>query len=68
MTQKKVSEIKEGDTILVYGDKAVVKKIETSGKGIKQGRVKCRIEAESLKDKKPIVIIRLAEDMIKTND
>ena len=68
MAQKKVSEIKEGDTILVYGDKAVVKKIETSGKGIKQGRVKCRIEAESLKDQKPIVIIRLAEDMIETND
>ena len=66
MAQKKVSEIKEGDIILVYGDKAVVKKIETSGKGIKQGRVKCRIEAESLEDNKPLVIIRLAEDMIET--
>ena len=66
MTQKKASEIREGDIILVYGDKAVVKKIETSGKGIKQGKVKCRIEAESLKDNKPIVVIRLAEDMIET--
>ena len=66
MTQKKVSELKQGDVILVYGDKAVVKKIEISGKGIKQGRVKCRIEAESMKDNKPVVIIRLAEDVIET--
>ena len=66
MAQKKVSEIKEGDIVLVYGKKAVVKKVETSGKGIKQGRVKCRIEAESLKDNKQMVVIRLAEDMIET--
>ena len=65
MVQKKASELKQGDKILVYGDKAVVKKIEISGKGIKQGKVKCRIEAESIKDNKPIVIIRLAEDMIE---
>ena len=65
MAQKKVSEIKEGDIILVYGEKATVKKIETSGKGIKQGRVKCRIEAESITDKKPVVIVRLIEDMIE---
>ena len=66
MAQKKVSEIKEGDVILVYGDKAVVKKIEFSGKGIKQGRVKCRIEANFLKNNQQTVIIRLAEDMIET--
>ena len=65
MAQKKASEIKQGDVILVYGEKAVVKKIETSGKGIKQGKIKCRIEAESLKEKKPMVIIRLAEDIIE---
>ena len=65
MAQKKASEIKEGDIILVYGDKAIVKKTETSGKGIKQGKVKCRIEAESIKDKKPLVVIRLAEDLIE---
>ena len=65
MVQKKASELKEGDTITVYGEKAVVKKIETSGKGIKQGKVKCRIEAESIKDKKPVVMIRLAEDLIE---
>ncbi len=65
MAQKKALEIKQGDVILVYGEKAVVKKVETSGKGIKQGRVKCRIEATSEKDSKPLVIIRLAEEMIE---
>jgi hypothetical protein len=42
-----------------------IKKIETSGKGIKQGRVKCRIEAQSLKDNRTLTIIRLAEDLIE---
>ena len=65
MAKKKASELKEGDIVIVYGEKGVVKKIETSGKGIKQGRVKCRIETESLKDKKPSIIIRLAEDLIE---
>lgn len=65
MVQKKAVDLKEGEIILVYGEKAVVKKVETSGKGIKQGRVKCRIEAESVKDNKPLVVIRLAEDMIE---
>jgi translation elongation factor P/translation initiation factor 5A len=65
MVQKKAGEIKEGNVIVVYGEQAVVKKIETSGKGIKQGRIKCRIEAESLKDKKPLIVIRLAEDLIE---
>ena len=65
MAQKKASELKQGDIIVVYGEKAVVKKIETSGKGIKQGKVKCRIEAESVDDKKPVTIIRLAEDLIE---
>lgn len=66
MVQKKASELKQGDIIFVYGEKAAVKKIETSGKGIKQGKVKCRIEAESLKDKNPVNIIRLADDLIET--
>ena len=64
MKTRKASELKEGDIILVYGEKVLVKKIETSGKGIKQGKIKCRVEAESLKDKKPLVIIRLAEELI----
>ena len=65
MATKKASEVKEGDIILLYGEKVSVKKIETSGKGIKQGKVKCRIEAESLNNKKPLVIIRLAEELIE---
>ena len=65
MVQRKVNEIKKGEVILVYGEKAIVKNIETSGKGIKQGRVKCRIEAESIKEKKLIVLIRLADDLIE---
>jgi len=65
MPKKKASEIKQGDVIILYGEKAVVRKIETSGKGIKQGRVKCRLEAESVKDKKPVTAIRLAEDLIE---
>ncbi|MFA5173814.1 MAG: hypothetical protein WC438_01385 [Candidatus Pacearchaeota archaeon] len=66
MTLKKISELKEGDIILVYGEKALIKKIESSGKGIKQGKVKCRIEAEKLKDHEPIIVIRLLEDKIET--
>ena len=65
MAQKKVSEINEGDIILVYGEKAVVKKFESSGKGIKQGKVKCRIEAETLEEKNPVVVVRLADDIIE---
>lgn len=65
MAKKKTSELKEGDIIIVYGEKVVIKKIETSGKGIKQGRVKCRIETESVQDKKISTIIRLAEDLIE---
>lgn len=65
--QKKAKEIKQGDIIKIYGEKAIVKKIEVSGKGIKQGKVKCRIEAEGIKDKKPIIVIRLAEDLIEVD-
>lgn len=67
MAKKKASELKQGDVIIVYGEKVVVKKIETSGKGIKQGRVKCRIETESVQEKKPSIIIRLAEDLIEVD-
>lgn len=65
MVRKKVSEIREGDIIFMYNDELIVKKIDTSGIGIKQGRAKCRIETESIKDKKPIVIIRLAQDTLE---
>lgn len=65
MAQKKPSELKEGNIILIYGEKAIIKKIESSGKGIKQGKEKYRIEAESLTTKNPIIIIRLADDLIE---
>jgi len=62
--KKKCSELKQGDVILIFGDEAIVKKVETSEKGIKQGRVKCRVEAET-KDKRPIIFVRLAEEEIE---
>jgi len=65
MVSKKASELEEGDIIIVYGEEAEVKKIEISGKGIKQGRIKCRIEAETIDGKKPVAVIRLAEDIIE---
>lgn len=64
MVRKKVSELKKGDTITIYGEKSIVRQVETSGKGIKQGKVKCRIEVESLRDKSQKIIIRLAEDIL----
>ena len=65
MVEKKVNELKQGDVISVFGEKVKITKIESSGKGIKQGRVKFRLETESLQDKKPGVIIRLAEDLVE---
>jgi len=67
MPKKKVSELKKGDIITVYGEKSTVKKIETSGKGLKQGKVKCRIETESLKDKSQKVIIRLVDEILEVD-
>jgi len=63
--KKKCSELKEGDTIVHFGEESVIKKVETSGKGIKQGRVKCRIEAEKKSDGQPVTFIRLADDEIE---
>ncbi len=63
--KKKCSELKQGDIIIHFGQEAIVKKIETSGKGIKQGRVKCRIEAEKKLDSQPISFVRLADDEIE---
>jgi len=62
MAKKKFSELKQGDKILVYGDFFIIKKIEFSEKGIKQGRSKCRIEAENEKTGEKKVIIRLADE------
>ena len=58
-------DLKEGDIISLYGEECVVKKVETSGEGIKKGRSKCRVEVEGIKDKQQKVIIKLAEDTIE---
>ena len=66
MGQIKAGEVKAGDVILVYGEEVSVKRVETSGKGIKQGRVKVRIEGVSVKEGKAVVLVRLADDVIQT--
>lgn len=66
MGQIKAGDVKVGDDILVYGEEVSVKSVEISGKGIKQGRVKCRIEGVSVKEGKPVVLVRLEGYMIQT--
>ena len=63
--KKKCSELKQGDVVVLFGQEAVVKKIEISGKGIKQGRVKCRIETEKKENREPMNFVRLADDEIE---
>lgn len=65
MAKKKFSELKEGDKIIVFGDTLVVKKIEVSEKGIKKGRVKCRVEAENQQTGEKKIIIRLAGEEVE---
>ncbi len=65
MTQKKFAELKPGDKIILFGETYEIEKIETSGKGIKRGRTKCRIEAKKGDGKKE-VFIRLAEETVET--
>lgn len=60
--KKKFFELKVGDVILVFGEPAVIKKIEFSGKGIKQGRAKCRLELENEKTKEAKVLVRLSDE------
>ena len=64
MAKKQVGELKVGDKIQVFGELLEIKKIELSEKGIKQGRTKARIEAES-KTREKKVIIRLANEYIE---
>jgi len=64
MAKKQYSELKSGDKIIVFGEILVIKKIEFSGKGVKQGRSKCRVEAEN-KTKEQKVIIRLANEQVE---
>jgi len=62
--KKKYKDIKKEDKIQVFGDVLTIKKIDFSEKGIKQGRVKCRIEAidEAGEEK---IIIRLADEYVE---
>ena len=61
MAKKAYSELKAGDKIIVFGEVLLIKKIEFSGKGVKQGRAKCRVEAEN-KSGEQKIIIRLASE------
>lgn len=64
MAKKQYGEIKVGEKIIVFGEKLNVKKIDLSEKGIKQGRTKCRVEAENEKGEQKI-IIRLANELVE---
>jgi len=65
MAKKQFSELKEGDKIVVFGETLLVKKVELSEKGVKQGRTKCRVEALNEKTGEEKVIIRLAEEEVE---
>jgi len=64
MARKQFGELKAGDKIKVFNELLEVKKVEISEKGVKQGRVKARIEAENEKGELKI-IIRLANEQIE---
>lgn len=65
MGKKQCGELKEGDKIKIFGETFTMKKIEFSEKGLKQGRKKCRIEAENEQTGEEKVIIRLASEPIE---
>ncbi|MBI2630262.1 hypothetical protein HYW76_04105 [Candidatus Pacearchaeota archaeon] len=65
MPKKPILQLKVGDKILFYNEKFIVKKIEFSGKGVKQGKAKCRIEAENEKTKEMKVIIKLSNELLE---
>jgi len=62
--KKQYKDLKEKDKIQIFGDTLTIKKIDFSEKGIKQGRVKCRIEAIS-EEKEEKIIIRLADEYVE---
>jgi translation elongation factor P/translation initiation factor 5A len=57
--KKKASEIKQGDSIVIGGEKLIVVAVELSDIG-KQGTQKCRIEATKSSGEK-IVLVRPAD-------
>jgi len=62
MTKKQFAELKQGDKITVFGETFIIKKIELSEPGVKQGRTKCRVEAENEKTGETKIIVRLAKE------
>lgn len=65
MAKKQFKDLREGDKITLFGETFKVKKVELSEKGIKQGRIKCRIEAENETTKESKIIIRLADEPVE---
>jgi translation elongation factor P/translation initiation factor 5A len=65
MATKKYSDLKKGDKIVLFGEDFIVRDIELSKKGVKQGRRKCRVEAENEKTGENKIIIRLAKESVK---
>lgn len=66
MAKKQVKDLKEGDKIISFNQKFIIKKIEFSEKGVKQGRAKSRIEVENEQTGEQKVIIKLAEESVDT--
>jgi len=62
--KKQFGELKVEEKIKVFGELLEVKKIELSEKGVKQGRTKCRVEAENEKGEIK-VIIRLTNEQVE---
>lgn len=64
--KKKCFELKTGDKMVYFGSKWIIRKIEFSGTGVKQGKAKCRLELENevTKDKK--ILIKLSDEIVET--
>ncbi len=61
--EKRFSDIKAGDTIILEGSRISVKEFETSNIG-KHGSVKCRVVGVNEKNER-VVIIKNAEDEVE---
>ena len=65
MPQKKASDLKKGNHLLVEGSLFLIEKIETS-KIAKHGKAKVRIEGITQKGEKKI-FVRMADDVFDTS-
>lgn len=64
MPKKQYCDLKSGEKIKLFNELLEVKKVEISGKGVKQGKAKCRIEAINEKGEQKIVI-RIANEQVE---